>query len=224
MDSTTDHRHQPPHHHFITTVSHFINSTATNISSILNPNFPNTSNSPSKLRNYPSFNNNNININTDSFSSSTCHPVISSPVNNNNINNNINMSSESTSSGFPSTVRVSNLSSTGNGGGPAFVGQVFSMCDLSGTGLMVVSTQFNIPFISKRTPLWLKKMFQSVVKSERNGPVFQFFIDLGDAVSYVKRLSRPCLRCAHIMFDLWKQPTRRTTSWLLANNAGSNSA
>ncbi|XP_076946866.1 uncharacterized protein LOC143618617 [Bidens hawaiensis] len=171
MDSTTNHRRHPPHHHFITTVSHFINSTASNISSILNPNFPNTSNSPSKLRNYPPIN--NI-INTDSLSSSTCHP-----------------SSESTSSGFPSTVRVSNLSSTGNGGGPAFVGQVFSMCDLSGTGLMAVSTQFDIPFISKRTPQWLKKMFQAVIKSERNGPVFQFFIDLGDAVSYVKRLSIP---------------------------------
>ncbi|XP_071710955.1 uncharacterized protein [Rutidosis leptorrhynchoides] len=34
-------------------------------------------------------------------------------------------------------------------------------------------------------------MFQAVIKSERNGPVFQFFIDLGDAVSYVKRLSIP---------------------------------
>nr|GEX12884.1 Tic22-like protein [Tanacetum cinerariifolium] len=102
-------------------------------------------------------------------------------------------SSESTSSGggFPSTVRISNLSMKSGGGGPAFVGQVFSMCDLSGTGLMAVSTQFDIPFLSKRTPQWLKKMFQAVMKSERNGPVFQFFIDLGDAVSYVKKLSIP---------------------------------
>jgi len=30
------------------------------------------------------------------------------------------------------------------------VGQVFSMCDLSGTGLMAVSTHFDAPFISKR--------------------------------------------------------------------------
>lgn len=53
-------------------------------------------------------------------------------------------------SGFPSRMRISGLNSTGKGGGPAFVGQVFSMCDLSGTGLMAVSTHFDIPFISKR--------------------------------------------------------------------------
>ncbi|CAA2986471.1 U1 small nuclear ribonucleo component SNU71 [Olea europaea subsp. europaea] len=90
-------------------------------------------------------------------------------------------------SGFPSPVRIS----ASKGGGPAFVGQVFSMCDLSGTGLMAVSTHFDIPFLSKRTPEWLKKMFASVTKSERNGPVFRFFMDLGDAVSYVKRLNIP---------------------------------
>jgi hypothetical protein len=50
------------------------------------------------------------------------------------------------------SVRVSRLNSNGKsgGGGPAFVGQVFSMCDLSGTGLMAVSTHFDIPFITKR--------------------------------------------------------------------------
>lgn len=32
-----------------------------------------------------------------------------------------------------------------------------------------------------RTPEWLKKMFASVTNSERNGPVFRFFMDLGDA-------------------------------------------
>lgn len=52
-------------------------------------------------------------------------------------------------------VRIGGLKSAGNGvgngnGGPAFVGQVFSMCDLTGTGLMAVSTHFDIPFISKR--------------------------------------------------------------------------
>nr|XP_023882167.1 uncharacterized protein LOC111994509 [Quercus suber]POE73485.1 hypothetical protein CFP56_33908 [Quercus suber] len=97
-----------------------------------------------------------------------------------------------TSSTFPSTVRISSLNSNGRAaGGPAFVGQVFSMCDLSGTGLMAVSTHFDIPFISKRTPEWLKKMFATVTKSERNGPVFRFFMDLGDAVSYVRRLNIP---------------------------------
>lgn len=55
-------------------------------------------------------------------------------------------SASDSNSGFPSTVRVS----ARRGGGPAFVGQVFSMCDLSGTGLMAVSTHFDIPFISKR--------------------------------------------------------------------------
>lgn len=46
-------------------------------------------------------------------------------------------------------VRIGGLKSAGSGG-PAFVGQVFSMCDITGTGLMAVSTQFDIPFISKR--------------------------------------------------------------------------
>lgn len=101
------------------------------------------------------------------------------------------MASSRSSSGFPSTVKISGLNSNGIGRGPAFVGQVFSMCDLSGTGLMAVSTHFDIPFLSKRTPDWLKKMFSAVTKSERNGPVFRFFMDLGDAVSYVKRLNIP---------------------------------
>lgn len=61
----------------------------------------------------------------------------------------VSNSSES-SSGFPSAVRIAGLNSNVKGGGPAFVGQVFSMCDLSGTGLMAVSTHFDIPFISKR--------------------------------------------------------------------------
>ncbi|KAL0304334.1 UNVERIFIED_CONTAM: hypothetical protein Sradi_6301500 [Sesamum radiatum] len=34
-------------------------------------------------------------------------------------------------------------------------------------------------------------MFAAVTKSERNGPVFRFFMDLGDAVSYVKQLNIP---------------------------------
>ncbi|EPS73613.1 hypothetical protein M569_01142, partial [Genlisea aurea] len=97
------------------------------------------------------------------------------------------ISSPEPRSEFPSTIRVSTV----KGGGPAFVGQVFSMCDLSGTGLMAVSTHFDIPFLSKRTPEWLKKMFAAVTKSERNGPVFRFFMDLGDAVSYVKQLNIP---------------------------------
>lgn len=94
---------------------------------------------------------------------------------------------------LPSSVRIPVAKTGSNGGsGPAFVGQVFSMCDLSGTGLMAVSTHFDVPFISKRTPEWLKKMFATVTRSERKkGPVFRFFLDLGDAVSYVKRLNIP---------------------------------
>ncbi|XP_010261383.1 PREDICTED: uncharacterized protein LOC104600228 isoform X2 [Nelumbo nucifera] len=94
-------------------------------------------------------------------------------------------------SSFPSTVRIAGLNSSAKGGGPAFVGQVFSMCDLSGTGLMAVSTHIEIPFLSKRTPQWMKKIFSMVTKSGKNGPVFRFFMDLGDAVSYVKRLNIP---------------------------------
>lgn len=56
---------------------------------------------------------------------------------------------------------------------------------------MAVSTHFDIPFISQRTPEWLKKMFATITRSERKGPVFRFFLDLGDAVSYVKRLNIP---------------------------------
>ncbi|XP_050224450.1 uncharacterized protein LOC126674114 isoform X2 [Mercurialis annua] len=107
------------------------------------------------------------------------------------------LSSSESNPGFPSTVRITGLHSNGKGGGgPAFVGQVFSMCDLSGTGLMAVSSHFDIPFISEsvlsyRTPQWLKKVFATVTKSERNGPVFRFFMDLGDAVTYVKKLNIP---------------------------------
>lgn len=36
-------------------------------------------------------------------------------------------------------------------------------------------------FHSFRTPEWLKKMFSTITKSERNGPIFRFFTDLGDA-------------------------------------------
>ncbi|KAM0039053.1 hypothetical protein Hdeb2414_s0012g00377601 [Helianthus debilis subsp. tardiflorus] len=179
MTTTTDHRHH--HHHHLNNISSFIHSTATNISSIFTPKSPNSTSvsSPAKLFLPLPLSSPPVSLfdssarNTASFSSAG------------------SVSSETTSSGFPSTVRVSNLRAEGNSGGPAFVGQVFSMCDLSGTGLMAVSTQFDIPFISQRTPQWLKKMFQAVMKSERNGPVFQFFIDLGDAVSYVKRLNIP---------------------------------
>lgn len=79
----------------------------------------------------------------------------------------------------------------GGGGGPAFVGQVFTMLDPSGNGLMAVTTRFELPrFLTNRTPTWFKKILSPLKKSE-NGPVFRFFMDLNDAVSYVKRLNVP---------------------------------
>ncbi|OMO55359.1 Histone H2A [Corchorus olitorius] len=45
--------------------------------------------------------------------------------------------------------------------------------------------------IGQGTPEWLKKTFANITKSERNGPVFHFFMDLGDAVTYVKHLNIP---------------------------------
>ena len=50
--------------------------------------------------------------------------------------------------------------------------QVFSICDLFGTGLMVASTHFDIPFTSKRTLDWFKKTLANITGSEKNGPVF----------------------------------------------------
>ena len=74
-------------------------------------------------------------------------------------------------SGFPSTLRISSLNSNGKAGGPAFVGQVFSMCDLSGTGLMAVSTHFDIPFISKRfSPYLCLFKIESVIVLSLNHP------------------------------------------------------
>ncbi|PKU85923.1 uncharacterized protein LOC110091911 [Dendrobium catenatum] len=93
-----------------------------------------------------------------------------------------------------SSVRVDGLGSSGKGGGgggPAFVGQVFSMLDPSGNGLMAVTSHFDIPFITKRLPEWVKKLVVRVGKNEENGPVFRFFMDLSDAVTYVKRMNVP---------------------------------
>ncbi|KAI4351627.1 hypothetical protein L6164_005970 [Bauhinia variegata] len=192
-------RHRNHHHHrHSNPFAHFLQSTASNFVSLFQP--PKASTSTPLLQ--PSA----------SISSSTiCLPLLfadspkplqlpafsaldspqTGPVSaSNSAIKGVSSAAES-NSGFPSSVKIAGLNSNGKRGGPAFVGQVFSMCDLSGTGLMAVSTHFDIPFISKRTPEWLKKMFAAITKSERNGPVFRFFIDLGDAVSYVKRLNIP---------------------------------
>ncbi|KAJ1685143.1 hypothetical protein LUZ63_016533 [Rhynchospora breviuscula] len=91
-------------------------------------------------------------------------------------------------------VRIEGLSSTnskGGGGGPAFVGQVFTMLDPSGNGLMAVTRHLNLPFLNGRTPQWLKKLIADVTNNENEGPVFRFFMDLNDAASYVKELKIP---------------------------------
>ncbi|KAF8413237.1 hypothetical protein HHK36_001213 [Tetracentron sinense] len=63
---------------------------------------------------------------------------------------------------------------------------------LRGTGLLASSDEIQIcGIILIKTPEWIKKMFATVNKSEKKGPVFRFFMDLGDAVAYVKRLNIP---------------------------------
>ncbi|KEH26364.1 hypothetical protein MtrunA17_Chr6g0470111 [Medicago truncatula] len=166
---SSPHRRRNHHNHLST----FLHSTASNFISLFNPHPPPPL--PSSTPQLPSA------ISLPLF----LPPPLSTVT--------LSSTTESTRSS-PKSVRVSRLNGkniTGGSGGPAFVGQVFSMCDLSGTGLMAVSTHFDIPFITKRTPEWLKKMFAAITKSERNGPVFRFFIDLGDAVSYVKKLNIP---------------------------------
>ncbi|KAL3524329.1 hypothetical protein ACH5RR_017163 [Cinchona calisaya] len=176
----------------VNNLSRFFQSTATNLSTFLTPKNPPSSSSSSPKFFFP------LSL-PDSAIQPLYLPLAYSPFESTQQPDSPlsssaakNMSSKTGShGGFPSTVRVSGLNSNKDQAGAAFVGHVFSMCDLSGTGLMAVSTHFDIPFLSKRTPEWLKKMFASVTRSERNGPVFRFFMDLGDAVSYVKRLNIP---------------------------------
>ncbi|KAF7148798.1 hypothetical protein RHSIM_Rhsim03G0192200 [Rhododendron simsii] len=174
---------EPCHHHHdpnpINNISRFIQSTASNLSSLIP--FPKPSPSPSQISGSPS----KIFVPlpfADSRPQLLSLRPPPSPF-------------ESTQADSPSSSSLTGTSYLGlrsaGKGGPAFVGRVFSMCDLSGTGLMAVSTHFDIPFISRRTPEWIKKLFASVAKSERNGPVFRFFIDVGDAVSYVRKLNIP---------------------------------
>ncbi|XP_022723982.1 uncharacterized protein LOC111280775 [Durio zibethinus] len=180
MAPPTDHQHHQLHRN----LTNFLHTTTTSIFSLLpttktTPNLP-----PSKISTPFLFADSPFRLTPSPFESTQPDSVSSKSTIK-------GVSSAESSSGFPSTVRIAGLTSCGKSGGPAFVGQVFSMCDLSGTGLMAVSTHFDIPFISKRTPEWLKKIFANITKSERNGPVFRFFMDLGDAVSYVKHLNIP---------------------------------
>ncbi|KAI8564897.1 hypothetical protein RHMOL_Rhmol03G0218300 [Rhododendron molle] len=179
MGSATEPSHHDDDPNPINNISRFIQSTASNLSSLIP--FPKPSPSPSQISASPS----KIFVPlpfADSRPQLLSLRPLPSPF-------------ESTQADSPSSSSLRGTSYLGlrsaGKGGPAFVGRVFSMCDLSGTGLMAVSTHFDIPFISKRTPEWIKKLFASVAKSERNGPVFRFFIDVGDAVSYVRKLNIP---------------------------------
>ncbi|GFP81024.1 hypothetical protein PHJA_000245700 [Phtheirospermum japonicum] len=183
MASPADNRHRPPGAH----LSRFFHSASTNISSLLSPKSLSPLPLSSKIHLPLLLPDSVLSLASPSESAqpdSTSSTRAKTPPSPSSLKG---TPSSETGPGLPSAVRIS----TGKGGGPAFVGQVFSMCDLSGTGLMAVSTHFDIPFLSKRTPEWLKKAFASVTKSERNGPVFRFFMDLGDAVSYVKQLNIP---------------------------------
>ncbi|KAI3953372.1 hypothetical protein MKX01_042350 [Papaver californicum] len=196
MASSSSSTNESNHHN---NISKFIHSTSSALHSILNQwtlmDRPTHCDSP---RSDPQT------LNPRLTSSSICVPLLfSSSSFHNSDDNNPSVPPQSSSmrrlnsnpnsnSGFPSTVRIPNeKGGGGGGGGPAFVGQVFSMCDVSGTGLMAVSTHIQIPFLSKRTPEWLKKMFAAVIKNDRDGPMFRFFMDIGDAVSYVKQLNVP---------------------------------
>ncbi|XVF50895.1 hypothetical protein PTKIN_Ptkin04bG0140000 [Pterospermum kingtungense] len=180
MDSATDH----PNHQFHRNLSNILHIASTSIPSLFPAPKTTPSLPPSKISTPFLFADSPFQLTPSPFESTQPDSVSSKSTIK-------GVSSAESSSGFPSTVRISGLTSRGKSGGPAFVGQVFSMCDLSGTGLMAVSTHFDIPFLSKRTPKWLKKIFANITKSERNGPVFRFFMDLGDAVTYVKQLNIP---------------------------------
>ncbi|KAI9160620.1 hypothetical protein LWI28_010042 [Acer negundo] len=182
---------EPNHFHHNNHITNFLNTTTTNLLSLLTP--PKTAPFQSQLSAASSNVYFPLKFADASVPSPSAQPdsLYSKPSHDAKGGGGGVASPAESSSAFPSTVRITSVNSNGHGGGPAFVGQVFSMCDLSGTGLMAVSTHFDIPFISKRTPEWLKKMFATITKSERNGPVFRFFMDLGDAVSYVKQLNIP---------------------------------
>ena len=145
--SSEPHHHD---HHHVNHISRIIQSTASNLSSLLTPKTTPSAtppvNSPSKICAPLLFADSSPaaieSIQSLSFSSKPSSFSSSSSAMK-------GMPSES-GSAFPSTVRISGLNSPGKSGGPAFVGQVFSMCDLSWTGLMAVSSHFDFHFISKR--------------------------------------------------------------------------
>lgn len=70
-------------------------------------------------------------------------------------------------------VRMDGLGSMKGGGGPAFVGEVYTMLDPSGNGLMAVTRHLNLPFLTKR---WNSLL--SVFDISENVPVRCNFINM----------------------------------------------
>ncbi|KAK2983587.1 hypothetical protein RJ640_023121 [Escallonia rubra] len=192
MASSTESNHQHQHHH-CNPITRFIQSTSTNLSSLLIPKPPTfpllPTNTLSKVF---------IPLSSPPLNNLTAFPFESAQGDSSFARAAKNMPPES-GPGFRSTVRISSLNSAGKScGGPAFVGQTwFSRFKNSPSSNLDLALSTSYCWFIFRwiffniTPEWLKKMFAAVTKSERNGPVFRFFMDLGDAVSYVKRLNIP---------------------------------
>ncbi|OAE22220.1 hypothetical protein AXG93_412s1090 [Marchantia polymorpha subsp. ruderalis] len=97
---------------------------------------------------------------------------------------------ESTSTAVDGTVPASST-------GPAFIGQVFTMCDASRRGLIAVRPVDSpktkkIPylpaFLSSKLGEWVDKAIGHVNKEDMKGPIFRFYFDKEDANTYVKQL------------------------------------
>ncbi|KAG6544447.1 hypothetical protein Mapa_014085 [Marchantia paleacea] len=97
---------------------------------------------------------------------------------------------EATSTAVDGTVPASST-------GPAFIGQVFTMCDASRRGLIAVRPVDSpkpkkIPylptFLSSKLGQWVDKAIGHVNKEDMEGPIFRFYFDKEDANTYVKQL------------------------------------
>lgn len=84
-----------------------------------------------------------------------------------------------------------------SGFGPAFIGQVFTMCDTSRRGLIAVRSDpvksampsFLPPPLLNWSARWIRKVLGHLLKDETEGPVFRFYFDKDEAATYVKRLN-----------------------------------
>eukprot|EP00850_Spirogloea_muscicola_P000016 SM000001S04418 [mRNA] locus=s1:71854:82695:- [translate_table: standard] len=78
-------------------------------------------------------------------------------------------------------------------GGPAFLGQVFTLCDSSRSGLVgvrcVVGPVPPLPFVpkavNKHIAAWFEQMLRRVVEE---GPTFCFFVNKADGVRYLRKV------------------------------------